>query len=166
MHLCWNSWKTISDWRIFVIWFMWQLIIVPIDELDNLSFAQLKHKLEIWKAIKSSVWYEYPYLFCSCNVPLYCLIKSKLNIAGVQEIWVLKPERPDFIIFQISRNNRKEKKKHQNCSKLSQDFKLKLVKEWVAKIPTKLFIPYACHYKLRFVYFLPHFSVRFIIKSG
>ena len=78
---------------------MWQLIIVPINELDNLSFAQLKHKLEIWKAIKSSVWYEYPYLFCSCNVSLYRLLKSKLNIAGVQEIWVLKPERPDFIIF-------------------------------------------------------------------
>ena len=92
---------------------MWQLIIVPIDELDNLSFAQLKHKLEIWKAIKSSVWYEYPDLFCSCNVSLYRLLKSKLNIAGVQEIWVLKPERPDFIIFQISRNNKKETSKLQ-----------------------------------------------------
>ena len=92
---------------------MWQLIIVPIDELDNLSFAQLKHKLEIWKAIKSSVLYEYPYLFCSCIVSLYCLIKSKLNIAGVQEIWVLKPGRPEFIIFQISRNNKKETSKLQ-----------------------------------------------------
>ena len=28
------------------------------------------------------------------------------------------------------------------------------------------YIPYARHYNPRFVYFLPHFSVRFIIKSG
>ena len=27
-------------------------------------------------------------------------------------------------------------------------------------------LPYARHYKLRLVYFLPHFSLRFIIKSG
>ena len=30
----------------------------------------------------------------------------------------------------------------------------------------KYYLPYARHYNPRFVYFLPHFSVRFIIKSG
>ena len=29
-----------------------------------------------------------------------------------------------------------------------------------------MYVPYARHYNPRFVYFLPHFSVRFIIKSG
>ena len=29
-----------------------------------------------------------------------------------------------------------------------------------------IYIPYARHYNPQFVYFLPHFSVRFIIKSG
>jgi hypothetical protein len=33
-------------------------------------------------------------------------------------------------------------------------------------IQTNKQIPYARHYNPRFVYFLPHFSVRFIIKSG
>ena len=123
---------------------MWQLIIVPIDELDNLSFAQLKHKLEIWKAIKSSVWYEYPYLFCSCNVPLYCLIKSKLNIAGVQEIWVLKPERPDFIIFQISRNNRKEKKETSKLQQIITRLQAKVSERMSCKDSNK--IVYICRY--------------------
>ena len=115
---------------------MWQLIIVPIDELENFLFAQLNYKLEIRKAIKSAVWCGYLDLFCSGNVSIYFLIKAKLNNAGVQEIWVLKPEIPDFLIFQISRNKLKLNIK---TAANYQDCKLKLVKKWVAKIPTKLF---------------------------
>ena len=37
----------------------------------------------------------------------------------------------------------------------------------ILKVPcSTVYIPYARHYNPRFVYFLPHFSVRFIIKRG
>lgn len=136
VHLCGNSWKNLR------LTHFCNLIYVTINHRtkwwDNFLFAQLKWKLEIWKAMKSFVWYGYTDLFCSGNVSTYFLIKVKLNIAGVQEIWVLKIELPDFIMFQTSKNNKKEKNKHQNCSKLLQDCTLKLVIEWVSKISTKL----------------------------